>query len=182
MLSEKKKSMCIYIYICVCVCVYVCVCVCINMIPCSININLFLYNLLHQDLVAWKTKMLLLFLTVSVVGGAGVVSGHCSGSESEWDHRQISPHATIICWLLVIDHPLPRWLAHIVGNVTCSLVCLITRLCPTLWEPIVCSPPGSSAHRIFQVRILEWVAISFSRESFWPRDRTQVSCFVGRVY
>ena len=39
-----------------------------------------------------------------------------------------------------------------------------------------CSPPGSSVHGISQARILEWVAISYSRESFQPRDRTQVSC------
>ena len=36
-----------------------------------------------------------------------------------------------------------------------------------------CSPPDSSFHRILQARILEWVAISFSRGSSWPRDRTQ---------
>ena len=42
-----------------------------------------------------------------------------------------------------------------------------------------CSPPGSSVHEILQVRILEWVAISFSRGSSWPRDRTHVSC-IGR--
>ena len=39
--------------------------------------------------------------------------------------------------------------------------------------------PGSSVHGIFQARILEWVAISFSRRSSWPRDWTQVSHIVG---
>ena len=38
-----------------------------------------------------------------------------------------------------------------------------------------CSPPGSSVHGIFQARILEWFAISFSRESSWPRDWTRIS-------
>ena len=42
-----------------------------------------------------------------------------------------------------------------------------------------CSPPGSSAHGILQARMLEWVAISFSRGSSQPRDRTLVSC-IGR--
>ena len=42
------------------------------------------------------------------------------------------------------------------------------------------SPPGSSVHGISQARILEWVAISFSRGSFWPRDQTQVSCIADR--
>jgi len=45
-----------------------------------------------------------------------------------------------------------------------------------------CNPPGSSFHRISQIRILEWVAISFSRESFWPwRDWTHVSCLGRRI-
>ena len=42
--------------------------------------------------------------------------------------------------------------------------------------------PGSSAHRILQTRILEWVAISFSRGSSWPRDWTWVSCIKGRFF
>ena len=42
--------------------------------------------------------------------------------------------------------------------------------------------PGSSVHRILKARILEWVSISFSRESSWPRNRTQVSCIAGRFF
>ena len=45
-----------------------------------------------------------------------------------------------------------------------------------------CSPPGSSVHGIFQARILEWIAISFSRGSSWPRNWTQVSCIAGRFF
>ena len=44
-----------------------------------------------------------------------------------------------------------------------------------------CSLPGSSVHGIFQAKIPEWVAISFSRSS-WPRDWTWVSCIVGRRF
>ena len=44
--------------------------------------------------------------------------------------------------------------------------CSITMLCPTLCDPMDCSPSGSSVHGISQARILEWVAISFSRGSF----------------
>ena len=43
-----------------------------------------------------------------------------------------------------------------------------------------CNLPGSSIHGIFQGRVLEWVAISFFRGSFWPRDWTQVSHIAGR--
>ena len=48
--------------------------------------------------------------------------------------------------------------------------------CPTLCDPIDCGLPGSSVPRIFQARILEWVAISLSRVPSQPRNRTQVSC------
>ena len=53
---------------------------------------------------------------------------------------------------------------------------------PTLWDPVDSSRPGSSVHGIFQARILEWVAISSSKGSFWPRDWTIVSCVscIGR--
>ena len=44
------------------------------------------------------------------------------------------------------------------------------------------SPPGSSVHGILQARILEWVAIPFSRGSSWPRDWTWVSCTAGRSF
>ena len=50
------------------------------------------------------------------------------------------------------------------------------------WHPMDCSPPGSSVHGISQARILEWVAISFSRGSSWSRDRSQVSCIAGRFF
>ena len=50
--------------------------------------------------------------------------------------------------------------------------------CPTLGNPMDCSLPGSSIHGIFQARILEWVAISFSRGSPQPR----VSCIAGRFF
>ena len=45
-----------------------------------------------------------------------------------------------------------------------------------------CSPPGSSVHGSLQARILEWVAVSFSRESSWPRDWIQVSDTAGRFF
>ena len=52
----------------------------------------------------------------------------------------------------------------------------------TLCDPMDCSLPGFSVHGIFQARVLEWVAISFSRRSAWPRDQTQVSCTAGRHF
>ena len=55
-------------------------------------------------------------------------------------------------------------------------------MCTTLCDTMDCSLPGSSVHGIFQARVLEWVAISFSRGSSWPRDCTWVSHNVGRHF
>ena len=60
--------------------------------------------------------------------------------------------------------------------------CSVSQSCPTLCEPMDCSPAGSSVHGILQTRILEWVAIPFSRGSSWPRDRIPVSCIAGRFF
>ena len=60
---------------------------------------------------------------------------------------------------------------------TCICCCLVTKLCLTLLQLHgLNSPSGSSVHGIFQARILEWVAISFSKGSSQPRDQTHVSC------
>ena len=62
-------------------------------------------------------------------------------------------------------------------------VCVLaSQLCPTLCDPLDCSPPGSSVQGILQERILEWIAIPFSRESSCPRDWTQVSCIASRFF
>ena len=77
--------------------------------------------------------------------------------------------------------PLPLHLSHppqselsffpFFSNVICSLceyVCVLS--CLTLWDSMDCCLPGSSAHGILQVSIVEWVAISSCRGSSWPRD------------
>ena len=58
----------------------------------------------------------------------------------------------------------------------------VAQSCPSLCDPMDCSLPHSSIHGIFQARVLEWVAISFSRGSSRPRDWTQVSRIVGRRF
>ena len=64
----------------------------------------------------------------------------------------------------------------------CLCVCSVTQSCPTLCNPMDCSRPGSSVHGISQARILDWVAISSSRGSSQPRDRTCIFCIscIGR--
>ena len=64
-------------------------------------------------------------------------------------------------------------------------VCIHAKLiqsCLTLCEPMGYSPPSSSVHGILLARILEWVIISFSRGPSWLRDRTRVSCIVGKLF
>ena len=59
---------------------------------------------------------------------------------------------------------------------------LATKLCPTLCDPMDCSPAGSSVHGISQARILEWAATSSLRGSSQPRDQILVSCITGGFF
>ena len=68
------------------------------------------------------------------------------------------------------------------SKVECGIESEVAELYPTLCKPVDCSPPGSSVHGIPQARILECVAIPFSRGSSQPRDRTQVSLITGRLF
>ena len=63
-----------------------------------------------------------------------------------------------------------------------KLEALVIHSCLTLCNPIDCSPPDSSAHGILQARILEWVAIPFSRKSSQPRDQIWMPCIAGRFF
>ena len=59
---------------------------------------------------------------------------------------------------------------------------IVAHSCPTLWGPMDCSLPGSSAHRILQARMLESVVIPFSRGFSQPRDQTWISCIAGKFF
>ena len=74
-----------------------------------------------------------------------------------------------------------NWVLHVCVS-ECVCVRPVTQSCPILCDPINCSLPGSSIRGILLARILEWVAISFSRGSSWPRDQTHISCIpcIGR--
>ena len=54
-------------------------------------------------------------------------------------------------------------------------MCVHAQSCLILCDPMDCSPPGSSVHGILQARVLEWVAVSYSRGSSQPRGQTLVS-------
>ena len=81
---------------------------------------------------------------------------------------------------------LQRWaltnLSPISPRKSVKVKVLVAQSCPTLWDPMDCSPPDSSIHGILQARIQEWLAISFSRGSSQPRDWTQVSHIAGGFF
>ena len=82
---------------------------------------------------------------------------------------------TILHWFLSPDNLLAMRHKKWKWKWSCSVVSDSLR-------PMDCSPPSSSVHGILQARILEWVAISFSRRSSPPRDQTQVSHIAGRRF
>ena len=67
-----------------------------------------------------------------------------------------------------------RYLA-VYAHLTFCVCVLVTQSCLTFCDPMDCSSPGSSVHGVLQAKMLEWVALTFSRASSQPRDRTQVS-------
>ena len=98
--------------------------------------------------------------------------------------RTIVPHlrnGTLYQWITFFSQS--NTLFIIIRVCVCVCVCMhsVTQPSPTLCIPMNCSPPGSSVHGILQARILEWVAIFYSRGSFQPRDKTRVSCIGIRI-
>ena len=57
----------------------------------------------------------------------------------------------------------------------CFMMFSVSQTCLTIWDGVNCRPLGSSVHGIFEAKLLEWVAISCSRGSSWPRDQTHLS-------
>ena len=66
-------------------------------------------------------------------------------------------------------------------SLSVARICSFAQLCLTLCDPLDCSLPGSSVHGSFQARILEWIAISSSKGSSQPKDRTCISCLVRQI-
>ena len=103
-------------------------------------------------------------------------------------------HQTICSYLVFYTTVLHRWKKWILAtrheaHSHCYLMYVdihahaqSLRSCPTLCDPMDCSLPGTSVHRISQARILEQVAISSSRESFRPKDQTLISQFLSQMH
>ena len=90
---------------------------------------------------------------------------------------------------LLPDQLLSSWIVKHFCSQMSRAMCVCVRawvhvhaqLCPTLCNPMDCSPPGSYVHGTSQARILEWVAISFLRGSSQPRDRTRIGILISCV-
>ena len=89
----------------------------------------------------------------------------------------------VLEWIVIAFSLLPLQLSKF--NIPIKpTMCSVALLCPTLYGSLDCTPPGSSVPGIFQARILEWLAISFSKGSFWPTQGSNICllcpAFVGR--
>ena len=80
---------------------------------------------------------------------------------------------TTLCYFLLYNN---------VNQLYIYIYVSVTQLCPTLCDSADCSSPGSSVYGLLQARILEWVAISISRGSSWPRYQIQTSLTGGRFF
>ena len=79
-------------------------------------------------------------------------------------------------------HLLICWLGFLVFIQAVKVKVLVAQSCPRLCNPMDCNLPGFTVHAILQAKILEWVAISFSRGYSQAMDQTQVSCITGRLF
>ena len=100
----------------------------------------------------------------------------------------LSCFAVVVTWFLHLYFLSHSSLNSLTVKVLCSpftskeVKVLVTQLCLTLCNSLNCSLPGSSVHGILQARILEWVAMPFSKGSSWPRNQTAVSLIAGRFF
>ena len=92
----------------------------------------------------------------------------------EW--QELAPRLFLILRMTLKMSAVPTDPCHYLCILECDCCCYyVSQSCPTLCEPMDCSPPGSFVHGIFQARILEWVANSSSRGSSRPTGPTHVS-------
>ena len=111
-----------------------------------------------------------------------------SGIKNKRFPKKLRANDNPISWIFLTGQPLPSirtpWPQESTSVIpTCSRehVCLVIQLCPSHCDPRNCSPPGSSVCGISQARVLEWVAVSFSRGPSQLKDQTHVSCLGRRI-
>ena len=102
----------------------------------------------------WSHERACAFLGRPLFKDWGHVAGHCALTQNNskgpsW--RQRSPRVQLRLTAQLVPLPHPTFLPFPMYQ------CQVTQLCPSLCDPMDCSPPGSSVHRILQARILEWI-------------------------
>ena len=117
-----------------------------------------------------------IFSLVCLWGNLAVNHSSCFGSQ-------------VLCTAPCLSYLLEPYVWKLLSHIrlfatlrTVQWVSEVAQSCPTLCDPMDCSLQGFCVHGIFQARVLEWVVISFSRESSWLRDRTRVSHVAGRRF
>ena len=98
------------------------------------------------------------------------ITTNCGKFLKRWEYQNTSPASREICMQVKKQ------------QLELDMEQQTTQSCPTLCDPMDSSLPSSSVHGIFQAIVLEWIAISFSRVSSQPRDRTWVSRIVDRCF
>ena len=132
----------------------------------------------HSSILAWRIP------GTGEIGGLLSMGSHRVGQD--WsDLAAVAAAATELqkrqTWLKWLStHGDFTWLCDFFFHCATLYFCVLT-----LCDPLDSSSPGFSVHGIFQARILEWVAISYSRESSWPRYWTYSSydsCIAGKFF
>ena len=138
---------------CVCVCIYIYIC-------------MYIYIYIREYYAAIKKNEMLPFAVIWI------------SSVQSLSHVRLCNPMKCSMPGPPVHHQLPEFICSNMDESESE----VAQSCPTLFDPMDCSPPDSSIHGILQARVLEWVAISFSRGSSRPRDQTQVSCIAGRRF
>ena len=96
----------------------------------------------------------------------------------------ISTHTLLFLFIISSSITILRimWWCALMALIWISLITVLVSHMSESLQPHLCSPPGSSVHEILQARMLEWVAIPFSKGFYWPRDQTCVSCITGGFF
>ena len=113
---------------------------------------------------------------------AWVWAGRSQSISQTWNPRKVAQSTATHMVPPMMDNRSPRKASVFVFV---SLLLFVAELYLTLCGPMNCIMPGSSVHEISQARTLEWVALSFSKGSSWPRDRTCIESpptLVGRFF
>ena len=96
--------------------------------------------------------------------------------------RNLVPIVSFQQWEKLGSHLFTRFSSQHMTSELLFCCCSVANLCLILGNSMDSSPLGSSVFGIFQARVLEWVAIYFSRGSSQSRDRTRVSCLTGKFF